>query len=368
MTEATVAIALGTRPEIIKLSPVIRECERRDINYELIHTGQHYSDNLDQVFFDQLELPDPDHHLQVGSKSHGKQTGEMIAGIEDILLDVEPEVLLVQGDTNSVLAGAIAASKLDVALGHVEAGLRSFDREMPEETNRVLTDHVGDYLFAPTETSADYLRDEGIDDKRIHVTGNTVVDAVGRHRELAAEKSSVLDDLGVAVGEFALLTAHRAENVDERDRFAELLTGVARAASSLDLDVVYPIHPRAESRLNEFDLDVPDRIHLVEPQEYLDFLELERTARLIFTDSGGVQEEACILGVPCVTLRENTERPETVDVGANRLVGTDPQTIHDGALAMTNSTTDWENPFGDGTASEQIMATLRQTHSVRTIQ
>jgi UDP-N-acetylglucosamine 2-epimerase (non-hydrolysing) len=357
-TDTHVAIVLGTRPEIIKLSPVVRECERRSLSFTLIHTGQHYSDELDSVFFDQLELPTPDYHLDVGSGSHGAQTGEMLAEIERVLEDVEPDVALVQGDTNSVLAGAIAASKLPVEIGHVEAGLRSFDRNMPEETNRVVTDHVADYLFAPTATSADYLRDEGLDERRIHVTGNTVVDAVHQHQTLAAEKSTVLDDLRLVAGEFALLTAHRAENVDEKDRFTDLLDGVEAAATDLGVDVVYPIHPRAQNRLDAFDIDVPERVRLIDPQDYLDFLELERAARMILTDSGGVQEEACILGVPCVTLRDSTERPETIDVGANRLVGVDPVAIRAGAVEMADAATDWENPFGDGTASEQILAAV----------
>ncbi len=355
-----IAIVLGTRPEIIKLSPVIRACQQRDVPFTLVHTGQHYSEELDSVFFDQLELPEPDYQLDVGSGSHGEQTGAMLAEIEGVLLDVDPDVVLVQGDTNSVLAGALAASKLPVEIGHVEAGLRSFDREMPEETNRVLADHVADYLFAPTATSADYLRNEGLDEERIHVTGNTVVDAVQQHRTFAAEKSTVLDDLGLVSEDFILLTAHRAENVDDRDRFADLLAGVERAASALGHEVVYPIHPRARQRLDDFELTVPDCVQLVDPQDYLDFLELERAASVILTDSGGVQEEACILGVPCVTLRDNTERPETIEVGANRLAGVDPDAIKTGAIEMYEGTTGWENPFGDGTASEQILTAVRE--------
>lgn len=211
-----VTLVLGTRPEIIKLSPVIHELEQRDVPYSLVHTGQHYSDNLDTVFFEQLELPTPDHHLGVGSGSHGAQTGEMLAGVEEILLDEQPDTVLVQGDTNSVLAGAIATSKLDADLGHVEAGLRSFDREMPEETNRVVADHVADYLFAPTDQSKEYLLEEGLPASRIYVTGNTVVDALYRNRDLAARKSSVLTDLGLVEGEFFLMTAHRAEKCRQR--------------------------------------------------------------------------------------------------------------------------------------------------------
>ena len=364
--ETAVTILLGTRPEIIKLAPVIDACERRGVGYSVVHTGQHYSEELDAVFFDQLELPTPEHNLEVGSDSHSAQTGAMISAIERVLLDERPELVLVQGDTNSVLAGSIAASKLDCELGHVEAGLRSFDRSMPEEVNRVLADHAADYLFAPTEQAALYLREEGIPVERIDVTGNTIVDAVMGYRDLAAEKSSVLETHDLTPGEFCLLTAHRAENVDDRDRFAKLLEGVSRFAASAGLDVVYPVHPRATERIEAFGLDVPDEIELTEPQEFLDFLRLETTAEVVFTDSGGVQEEACILGTPCVTLRDNTERPETVDVGANRVVGVEPADVVAGANDALTHATDWENPFGDGKSAERILdiAGLGATASV----
>lgn len=361
-----ISFVLGTRPEIIKLSPVIRASQDAGIEFDIIHTGQHYSDSLDSVFFEQLELPEPDYNLEVGSGSHGQQTGAMIAGIEEILLEREPSVVLVQGDTNSVLAGAIATSKLDIDLGHVEAGLRSFNREMPEETNRILTDHAADYLFAPTEQSAAYLRDEGISQERIVVTGNTVVDAVKQNRKLARKKSSILSELDLTVGEFALMTAHRPENVDEKARFAGILNGVRRVAKQFDLDIVYPIHPRARQGLEEFDLDIPERVRIIDPADYLDFLTLEAEAEVIITDSGGVQEEACIIGVPCVTVRDSTERPETVDVGANLIVGTEPKNILDGVSEMYHVSTDWENPFGNGTAGEQIVKTVSPALTVET--
>lgn len=361
--QSTVAFVLGTRPEIIKLAPVIRECGRRNIDYTIIHTGQHYSDELDSVFFEQLELPTPDYNLQVGSKSHGKQTGEMMIGIEEILLDEQPETVLVQGDTNSVLAGGLATSKLDMILGHVEAGLRSFDREMPEETNRIVIDHVGDYLFAPTEQSRQYLLDEGVADERIYVTGNTVVDAVQQNQQLAQQKSNILNELELKFDKFVLLTAHRAENVDNKERFLNLLSGVEQAAVELGLEVIYPIHPRARNKLEEFDIVVPNQVRLIEPQDYLDFLTLESAAHVILTDSGGVQEEACILKVPCVTLRENTERPETIDVGANRLVGTNPKSILQGTKEAVDSVTHWENPFGDGSTADQIVTTITEAEN-----
>ncbi|APW98888.1 UDP-N-acetylglucosamine 2-epimerase (non-hydrolyzing) [Halobiforma lacisalsi AJ5] len=349
---------LGTRPEIIKLSPVIRACQQRDVPFSLIHTGQHYSDELDSVFFEQLELPAPEYNLSVGSGSQGKQTGEMIVEIESVLEEEQPDVVLVQGDTNSVLAGTIAATKIEgIEVGHVEAGLRSFDREMPEEINRRLADHSADYLFPPTETSRQQLLSEGLPDDWITVTGNTIVDAVMQNAEIAHEQSCVLSELGVEE-EFGLLTAHRAENVDNRDRFISLLEGVAKAAREQELPVVYPIHPRAKKRIAEFDIDVPEAIRIMEPQDFLDFLVLEDEATIVFTDSGGVQEETCILQTPCVTLRDNTERPETVEVDANRIVGVEPDDIAEGTREMITVESEWENPFGDGTSAEQILDAL----------
>jgi UDP-N-acetylglucosamine 2-epimerase (non-hydrolysing) len=354
----TISFVLGTRPEIIKLSPVIRLCEERGVPISLIHTGQHYSDELNSVFFEQLRLPIPEHNLQVGSGAHGEQTGTMIAGIESVLKSGCSDIVLVQGDTNSVLAGTIAASKIDgIEVGHVEAGLRSFDREMPEEINRRLTDHASDYLFAPTATSREQLLSEGLPEEWITVTGNTIVDAVKQNVEIAHERSSVRSALDLS-DRFALLTAHRAENVDNKERFRSLLTSVSMAAKEHGLSVVYPIHPRAAKRLSEFAIDVPSNIKLVDPQDFLDFLVLEDTATIAFTDSGGVQEECCILQTPCVTLRDNTERPETVEVGGNQIVGVQSDAVVAGANNMIEQSPDWTNPFGDGTAAEQILNTL----------
>lgn len=358
MGQPHIAFILGTRPEIIKLAPVIRECDDRDVPYVLVHTGQHYSENLDEVFFEQLELPRPKYNVAVGSKSQGEQTGEMIIDLERILLDEEPDIVLVQGDTNSVLAGAIATAKLDVKIGHVESGLRSFDRDMPEEINRILTDHASDYLFAPTEQSATLLREEGLPDERIAVTGNTIVDAVKQHEQFAAKKSDVLSDLGIEAKKYVLLTAHRAENVDDPDRFADLLSGVGGFAADRDVPVVYPIHPRAEEQIDEFDIAVPEAIRTVPPQDFLDFLVLEANANVVFTDSGGVQEETCILRTPCVTVRDSTERPETLDVGSNVLAGTDPGAIAEAGKTISQRDTDWENPFGDGDAARRIIDIL----------
>jgi UDP-N-acetylglucosamine 2-epimerase (non-hydrolysing) len=353
-----ITFVLGTRPEIIKLAPVIRECHRRGWHGRIVHTGQHYSRELDRVFFETLDLPDPDHSLEVGSGPHGRQTAKMLTGLEPILTSDPPDVVLVQGDTNSVLAGGLAAAKLNIPVGHIEAGLRSGDRTMPEEQNRIVVDHLSEYLFPPTAGGADRLRAEGLADRTIVVTGNTVVDAVRQNLALAERKSTILTALGLSPAGYLFLTAHRQENVDHRERFAGLLNGVRRVADKLQLPVVYPIHPRSRHKLAEHGLDASE-ITLVPPVGFLDSLTLQRHARLILTDSGGVQEEACILGVPCVTLRDNTERPETVTVGANELAGTHPVRILAAAERRLAASLSWEQPFGDGHASERILDALR---------
>lgn len=355
MTGVDAAFVFGTRPEFVKVAPVLAECRRRDRSTHVIHTGQHYSESLDDVFFRQLNLDEPDVNLGVGSASHGVQTGDMLAGVERELQAQEPDVVFVQGDTNSTLAGALAAAKIGYPVAHIEAGLRSFDRSMPEEINRVVVDHVADHLFAPTDEMATLLRDEGLPENRINVTGNTVVDAVTSYREVAAETSTVLDDLNLEAGEFGLLTAHRAETVDDPDSFQQVLDGVGAAANQLEIEVVYPIHPRAAEKLEAFDLDVPDGIRTVEPLGFFDFLRLEDAAALAFTDSGGVQEETCILGTPCVTLRYGTERPETVHVGSNCVAGHDGIDILAAAITMYGKDPDWAVPYGDGRAAVHIL-------------
>ena len=348
-------LVFGTRPEIIKMAPVIHACERRGIPFQVIHTGQHYSETLDEVFFRQLELQPPDRHLGIGSDRHGKQTGAMLDAIEQELLDLAGDTVLVQGDTNTTVAGALAAAKLDVALGHIEAGLRSFDRAMPEEINRIVADHIADYLFAPTDRAAAILDDEGVPSRRTWVTGNTIVDAIDHNVRVAERESSILDRLDIVPNNFLLVTAHRPANVDDPSTFADLLDGIDRVSRELSIPAIYPIHPRAEQTIEDVSIEVPSSIQRIDPVGYFDCLALQQQARLILTDSGGIQEEACVLGVPCVTLRESTERPETVTVGANRLVGTDPAAILEGARRMVDRGTDWSNPFGDGDAAEQIL-------------
>jgi len=349
-----ISIILGTRPEIIKMAPVIRACQVRQLDYSVIHTGQHYSYEMDRIFFNELELPEPDYNLDVGSASHAEQTGKIMTGIEKICRDSSTDIVLVQGDTNTVLAGALAAAKLHIPVGHVEAGLRSFDRRMPEEINRIVADHIADLLFAPTELSKNNLVREGIDLSKIHVTGNTVVDTVFQNRTIAQAKSSLLQDRGLSSGRYLLATAHRAENVDDEIHLRGIISALSTLAEKYAMPVIFPMHPRTQKMLRDF--RIPSKgITILQPVGYMEFLELEAHAALVLSDSGGVQEETCILRVPCVTLRENTERPETVDTGGNILAGTSPSAIIEAADRMMQAGRTWGNPYGDGKAAERIV-------------
>jgi UDP-N-acetylglucosamine 2-epimerase (non-hydrolysing) len=339
------------------MSPLIRECEKRNLDYFVLHTGQHYSFEMDKAFFDDLELPKPAYNLEIGSGSHAEQTGKIMVGIEKVILDEKPDVVLVQGDTNTVLAGSLAASKVNIKVGHVEAGLRSYDRSMPEEINRVVADHVSNILFAPTELSKQNLLKEGIEESKIFVTGNTIVDAVFQNLEISNNKGNVLNDLKLKSKEYFLLTSHRAENVDNREQMSKLLKGISMIQKEYFMPVVFPVHPRTEKRIQEFGFSLED-IMSIRPVSFLEFLQLEANARLVFTDSGGVQEETCILGTPCITLRDNTERPETLEVGSNILAGVESNRIMQSAVKMINGKKSWNNPFGDGKAAEKIIDTL----------
>jgi UDP-N-acetylglucosamine 2-epimerase (non-hydrolysing) len=349
-----VGILVGTRPEIIKMAPVVRACQRRGTPFTLLHTGQHYSFEMDGVFFRELGLPAPDANLEVGSGAAPAQLGAMLRGLEPLLARQRPDVLLVEGDTNSVLAGALAARKLGIAVGHVEAGLRSYDRRMPEELNRILTDHVADMLFAPTARSRDILLGEGIDAARIHVTGNTVVDELLLQRDRAL-RPGLAASFGVESGRYALATVHRAENTDDGARLRGIVEGLAGAARALGLPVLVALHPRTTERLAALGIALAAPLRALPPLPYLDFLGLHAEAALMLTDSGGLQEEACTLGVPCVTLRDNTERPESVDAGANVLAGADPARIAECATVMRSRARGWPNPFGDGHSGERIV-------------
>ena len=351
-----IAIVIGTRPEIIKMAPVIRECQVRGVDFFIVHSNQHYSAEMDAIFFDQLELPAPDYNLGVGSGLHANQTGNILIKIEPILERQKPDLVMVQGDTNTVMAAALAASKLGIKVGHVEAGLRSYDRTMPEETNRVLTDHISDFLFSVGPNQSRILRDEGISEGQIFEVGNTISDALFQHLPMAEEKSFVLTDLNLEPRSYILLTAHRASNVDVEGHLRELIDLVTIVADRYQKQVVWPIHPRTRKKLDEYGLDLGPGVTLLDPLGYFDFIHLQANASLIMTDSGGIQEEACMLRVPCVTLRQNTERPETVEVGANVLVGRD-QVLAIEAIDrwLEADSYDWANPFGDGTVAATIL-------------
>jgi UDP-N-acetylglucosamine 2-epimerase (non-hydrolysing) len=359
------AIVLGTRPEIIKMSPVIRASEQRGEEYFILHTGQHYSFDMDRVFFEELGLPEPSFNLDIGSGSHAVQTGAILAGAEKVFHEQKPGVVLVQGDTNTVIAGALAASKsyvrgaagLPIRVGHIEAGLRSFDRRMPEEINRVIADHISDYLFAPTKTAENNLIKEGIGKEKIFVVGNTIVDAVHQNLAIAKKKINIVKSLGLKKNGYFLVTLHRQENVDDKQRFAGILKGLFRIHEEYGLPLVFPVHPRTEKMIRTFRLNTR-RLQTIKPLGFLEFLQLESQARLVLTDSGGVQEEACILNVPCVTIRDSTERPETVDVGANMVAGFAPDAIVRAAQQMLEEKRKWSNPFGDGKTGERILNIL----------
>lgn len=360
-----ICIILGTRPEVIKMAPVIRECEDRKLDYFTLHTGQHYSYNLSRIIFQELDLPHPRYGLDTGSGTHAEETAKMLTGVERILVRERPDVVLVEGDTNTVLAGALAAVKLYIGVGHVEAGLRSYDRRMPEEFNRMLVDSIADYLFAPTRNAERILLGEGAPGDRILVTGNTIVDSISKYIDVAESKSEILKELKVEKGGYFLVTLHREENVDDHARLMLILNGFKHLDSNYDEPLIYPIHPRTRRRISEYGLErlvkSIGKLVLVEPLGFLDFLMLEANANLVLTDSGGVQEESCYLRVPCVTLRESTERPETLEVGSNTLAGTHPQRILEAVREMLNRPRDWKNPFGDGRAGERIVEFLENT-------
>jgi UDP-N-acetylglucosamine 2-epimerase (non-hydrolysing) len=367
-----VAIVAGTRPDIIKLSPIIRYLEKIKANYFVIHTGQHYSYELDKVFFQELSIPTPKYNLEIKSIAphlQGTHTGRILIDMEKIFLEEKPDIVLVHGDTNSALGGALLASKMSttkeytgysIKIGHIESGLRSYDRSMPEEINRVICDHLSDYLFAPTESAKKNMLKEGLEEKKIFVVGNTIVDAVQQNLKLAEKKGDIPAQFGLKKGNYILATVHRQENVDAKEKFRDILDGMIKIRKELGLPIIYPLHPRTKSRMEAFGFEMPKEIMFIEPVGFLEFLQLEANAKLTMTDSGGVQEESCILNVPCVTIRENTERPETLEIGCNILAGTNPDKMLDCAKKMLNAKKGWKNPFGDGHSAEKISDILLQ--------
>lgn len=340
---------VGARPQFIKAFVVSREL-RREHDEILVHTGQHYDEELSDVFFEELGIPEPDHNLGIGSESHATQTARMMIGLEQLVDEYKPDVLLCYGDTNSTLAAAIVASKLDMKLAHVEAGLRSFNRDMPEEMNRILTDHTSDILFAPSERAVSHLEAEGITEN-VYIVGDVMYDSLLWASEEAKDHSTIREDLGVADTEYLLTTVHRPQNTDNRERLETIITRLAADPRQ----VVFPAHPRTIDRLERYDMleTAESEFTLVDPIGYVDFVMLQSGAEMIVTDSGGIQKEAFFLQTPCITLREETEWTETVKEGANVLVGADRKKLHD-ALVNQEFPEKMGTPYGDGHASERI--------------
>ena len=348
-----IASIVGARPQFIKCAPVSRELKREHEEI-LVHTGQHYDHGMSAIFFEELAIPRPDYNLGIGSGTHGHQTGAMLGAIEDVIREEEPDVVLVYGDTNSTLAGALAAAKLHVPVAHVEAGLRSFDRRMPEEVNRVLTDHCSDLLFCPTATAVANLAAEGIWDG-VHLVGDVMVDAMHYNRAIAEERSRILEDVGVRSGEYLAITVHRPSNTDDRESMAAIVGALGEAG----VPTVFPVHPRTRKYLEQYGLlaEMPENVQVVEPLGYIDMIRLMAHAKKILTDSGGIQKEAYMLGVPCITLRENTEWVETVEAGWNVLVGAGREGIVD-AIQSFSPGSRQKDIFGDGNASHRIREIL----------
>ncbi|MBD2231231.1 non-hydrolyzing UDP-N-acetylglucosamine 2-epimerase [Phormidium tenue] len=356
---------VGARPQFIKASTVSRVVAQSPCIKEIIlHTGQHYDRAMSDVFFAELAIPQPQYNLGIGSGSHGQQTGQMLAAVEQVLLQEQPDIVLVYGDTNSTLAGALAAAKLHIPIAHVEAGLRSFNRSMPEEINRVLTDHAADLLFAPTQVAVDHLLAEGITPAAIYRCGDVMYDASLYFAARAEGESTILEHLALGPKQYCLATIHRAENTDDPQRLANIFSSLTRLGQ--DITVVLPLHPRTRKALGKMQLldQVQASLRIIDPVGYLDMIALERQARLILTDSGGVQKEAFFFRVPCVVLRDETEWTELIDLGCNRLV---PPTTRDEMLAgiLDHLRGDYFPPtlpllYGDGRAAHHIVAILHQ--------
>jgi len=355
----SVTAVVGARPNFVKMAPILEDAGRRSaFQCRLIHTGQHYSPEMSATFFDELGMPAPDINLEIGSGSHTAQTASAMLRLETELNEWRPDLVLVVGDVNSTMAAALVASKLGIPVGHVEAGLRSFDRGMPEETNRLVTDVLSDYLFASEPSGVTNLLAEGIPKEKIFLVGNVMIDTLLKFRDQAAQ-TGVLDRLGLKNKDYAVVTLHRPSNVDGMEHLASLLSMLSELARRLP--VVFPVHPRTRERMRGAGLCERGLI-LTEPLGYLEFLRLTSEARLVLTDSGGIQEETTILQVPCLTMRENTERPITIEQGTNRLVGTDPREILRAALYTLDAPRRFLPPpkFWDGKASARILDVLER--------
>ena len=353
-----ICAVVGARPNFMKVAPLAWVAEKRDdLELKIVHTGQHYDRNMSDLFFKELGIPEPDLNLGVGSGSHAVQTAEVMKRFETCIEEDRPDCVLVVGDVNSTIACALVASKLHIPVVHVEAGLRSHDRRMPEEINRVLTDAISDELFVTEKSGVDNLMKEGVDPARVHLVGNVMIDTLLACRDLA-DRSDILERLGLEGSFYGVVTLHRPSNVDDEETLRAIWGALRRISEEGRL--VFPVHPRTRQRLADLGLEAGDSMILLDPVGYVEFLKLQSCAGMILTDSGGIQEEATILGVPCLTLRENTERPVTIEVGCNRLVGSDPAVIVPAALEIVRG----EVPrpkvpeYWDGHAAERIVDTL----------
>jgi UDP-N-acetylglucosamine 2-epimerase (non-hydrolysing) len=351
---------VGARPNFMKIAPIYAEMKRRESEFEpmIVHTGQHYDAAMSDSFFTDLGMPMPDVHLNVGSASHAVQTAKIMMEFEPILLGQKPDWVLVVGDVNSTIACALVCSKLGVKVAHVEAGLRSYDRTMPEEINRILTDSISDLLLTPSPDGNENLKKEGIPDEKVKLVGNVMIDSLLRNLQIA-ESSKVREDLDLVGKDYAVLTLHRPSNVDEKEVFGGLLESLITISEKLP--IIFPAHPRTRSRIEEFGFAEKvqrSNIKLIEPLGYLDFMRLYSGAKLVLTDSGGLQEETTALGIPCLTLRENTERPITIEMGTNILVGTNPDKIKQTAFQVLADKNFTQNakipPLWDGKTAERI--------------
>jgi UDP-N-acetylglucosamine 2-epimerase (non-hydrolysing) len=356
---------VGARPNLMKIAPLMDAYAGRDgIDALLVHTGQHYDDNMSDLFFRQLGIPEPDLNLDVGSGSHAVQTAEIMTAFEPVVREHRPDALLVVGDVNSTIACGLVAIKLGVRLVHVEAGLRSFDRSMPEEINRLLTDAISDLLFCTEKSGVENLRREGVAEEKIHLVGNVMIDTLLRH-SARAQESQVLGELGLRERDYAVLTLHRPSNVDDPGVLAGILEGIEVVQS--EMPVVFPAHPRTREAIRQLGLSARleqlANVRVLEPIGYLDFLKLMSSARLVLTDSGGIQEETTILKVPCLTLRENTERPVTVELGTNQVVGCDPDRIRAAYRRVMEggSSVSQKPPLWDGRAAERIVEVMARS-------
>jgi UDP-GlcNAc3NAcA epimerase len=350
---------VGARPQFIKAAAVMRTLATANVQHVLVHTGQHYDANMSDIFFSELDMPEPDSYLGVGSGTHGAQTGRMLEAIERALSEIAADWVLVYGDTNSTLAGALAAAKLHVPIAHVEAGLRSFNRRMPEEINRVLTDHASDLLFAPTTAAVENLRQEGISEDGIRLVGDVMYDAALYYGAKAEREARVLEDLALHAMPYVLATIHRAENTDDAARLRSIFDGLELVAR--EVPVVVPLHPRTREALNRAGRLEPLSRHLrvIEPVGYLDMAMLEKHASLVVTDSGGVQKEAFFYRVPCVTLRGETEWVELVELGWNRLVPpATAEAVFQGVRGMLGHRGAPGSPYGEGNAADKIAAII----------